>query len=56
MRFIFQKKKKRLKIARYAIEKGNFRAARHLSQRLGRKINYSTVRGMKVSYERLQHQ
>ena len=42
----------RYKIARYAIENGNSRAARHFSSVLDRNINESTVRGFKTSYNR----
>ena len=42
----------RYKIARYAIENGNSRAARHFSSVLDRNINESMVRGFKTSYNR----
>ena len=42
----------RYKIARYAIENGNSRAARHFSSVLDKNINESTVRGFKVAYNR----
>lgn len=46
----------RMKIAKFAVENGNSRAARHFSHKLGRKINESIVRGMKASYQRQQQQ
>ena len=42
----------RYKIARYAIENGNSRAARHFSSVLDKNINESTVRGFKVAFNR----
>ena len=42
----------RFKIARYAIENGNSRAAKHFSSVFERNINESTVRGFKVAYNR----
>ncbi len=40
----------RVKIAKYATEHGNTRAARHFSKELGRTINESTIRSIKTRY------
>ena len=42
----------RCNIARYAIENGNSRAAKHFSSVLERSVNESTVRGIKTAYNR----
>lgn len=41
-----------MKIAKFAIENGISRAARHFSHKLGRKVNESTVRCMKAAYQK----
>ena len=38
------------KLARYAIDNGATKAARHCSEKLGTKLNESTVRSFKSSY------
>lgn len=45
----------RCKIAKYAIENGNTKAARHFSDILKKDINESTVRSIKSSYNKKKH-
>lgn len=43
-------RKQKAKIARFAIDNGNSRAAKHFSESMGRKINESTIRSFKAAY------